>query len=88
MRKPLAKVVYNLLSDKELKKKLTEVGLPLNGDRKVTSNVHTSFCRLMEVIFMIMNLNVQNQSLIFWLDVNASVAAARYKGYIDQMDLV
>lgn len=34
-RKPLPKLVYNLLSDKELRKKVAEVGLPIQGDRKV-----------------------------------------------------
>jgi hypothetical protein len=35
-RKPLPKLVYNLLSDKELRKKVAEVGLPIQGDRKVS----------------------------------------------------
>jgi len=42
-RKPLPKLVYNLLSDKELRKKNAEAGLPFHGDRKV--GIVFSFCR-------------------------------------------
>ena len=34
-RKPLPKLVYNLLADKELRKKLNDAGLPTHGHRKV-----------------------------------------------------
>jgi len=40
-RKALPKLVYNLLSDKELRKKLNEIGLPTHGHRKVLSVVDT-----------------------------------------------
>ncbi len=31
----MPKLVYNLMSDKDLRKKLAEVGLPTRGDRQV-----------------------------------------------------
>lgn len=34
-RKPMPKLVYHLMSDKELKKRVTEAGLSTQGDRKV-----------------------------------------------------
>jgi hypothetical protein len=42
-RKPIAKLVYNLLSDKELKKKLNDVGLPALGDRKALIACHREY---------------------------------------------
>lgn len=34
-RKPMAKLVYNLMSERDIKKKLKEVGLSTAGDKKV-----------------------------------------------------
>ena len=34
-RKPMAKLVYHLMTDRELKKRVAEAGLPTKGDRKV-----------------------------------------------------
>lgn len=36
-RKPMTKVVYNLLSEKDLKKKLKDCGLSVLGSRQVTN---------------------------------------------------
>ena len=49
-RKPLPKLVYNLLSDKELRKKNAEAGLPFHGDRKVCNSVlNCVFLKLLSV---------------------------------------
>ncbi|XP_069682882.1 E3 ubiquitin-protein ligase RAD18-like [Periplaneta americana] len=45
-RKPLPKLVYSLLQDKELKKKLKEHGLSTQGDRKTLVNRHQRFTLL------------------------------------------
>ena len=37
-KKPLPKLVYNLLSDKDIRKRLKELGLNTQGDRQVRSN--------------------------------------------------
>ena len=34
-RKPMAKLVYNLMSERDIKKKLKELGLSTAGDKKV-----------------------------------------------------
>ena len=36
-RKPMAKLVYNLMSERDIKKKLKELGLSTAGDKKVLS---------------------------------------------------
>nr|XP_014349428.1 PREDICTED: E3 ubiquitin-protein ligase RAD18 [Latimeria chalumnae] len=45
-RKPMAKVVYNLLSDRELKKKLKEIGLPIQGTKQQLVKRHQDFLHM------------------------------------------
>ncbi|XP_037240076.1 E3 ubiquitin-protein ligase RAD18 isoform X1 [Falco rusticolus] len=45
-RKPMSKVVYNLLSDRELKKKLKEHGLSTNGTRQQLIKRHQEFVHM------------------------------------------
>nr|XP_021152276.1 LOW QUALITY PROTEIN: E3 ubiquitin-protein ligase RAD18 [Columba livia] len=45
-RKPLAKVVYNLLSDRDLKKKLKEHGLSTHGTRQQLVRRHQEFVHM------------------------------------------
>ncbi|KAK2534751.1 Rad18 [Columba livia] len=45
-RKPLAKVVYNLLSDRDLKKKLKEHGLSTHGTRQQLVKRHQEFVHM------------------------------------------
>ncbi|KAL8588498.1 hypothetical protein ACOMHN_022285 [Nucella lapillus] len=42
-RRPLPKLVYNLLSDKDLRKRLKELGLGAKGDRRVLIKRHHEF---------------------------------------------
>ena len=39
----MAKLVYNLMSDKELRKRLKEIGLPCQGDRQAMIKRHHEF---------------------------------------------
>ncbi|XP_068249785.1 E3 ubiquitin-protein ligase RAD18-like [Palaemon carinicauda] len=48
-RKPLPKLVYSLLSDKQLRQMLKEVGLPINGDKQQLSNRHRRYTTLYNV---------------------------------------
>lgn len=45
-RKPLSKVVYNLLSDRDLKKKLKEHGLSTRGTRQQLVKRHQEFVHM------------------------------------------
>lgn len=45
-RKPLAKVVYNMLSDRDLKKKLKEHGLSTHGTRQQLVRRHQEFVHM------------------------------------------
>ncbi|XP_078518544.1 E3 ubiquitin-protein ligase RAD18 isoform X2 [Lissotriton helveticus] len=45
-RKPMAKVVYNLLSDRELRKKLKEVGLAAQGPKQQLIKRHQEFVHM------------------------------------------
>ncbi|XP_061187923.1 uncharacterized protein LOC133195955 [Saccostrea echinata] len=45
-RKPMAKLVYNLMSEREIKKKMKEVGLSTTGDKKALIRRHHDFVML------------------------------------------
>eukprot|EP00105_Crassostrea_gigas_P042225 XP_019926373.1 PREDICTED: dentin sialophosphoprotein-like [Crassostrea gigas] len=45
-RKPMAKLVYNLMSERDIKKKLKEVGLSTAGDKKTLVRRHHDFVML------------------------------------------
>ncbi|XP_013392094.1 uncharacterized protein LOC106160123 [Lingula anatina] len=45
-RKPMAKLVYNLMSDKDIRKKLKDIGLPSQGDRQTLIKRHHEFTML------------------------------------------
>ncbi|XP_064089514.1 E3 ubiquitin-protein ligase RAD18-like [Macrobrachium nipponense] len=48
-RKPLPKLVYSLLSEKQLRQMLKEVGLSIQGDRQQLSNRHRRYTTLYNV---------------------------------------
>lgn len=45
-RKPMAKLVYSLLSEKQLRQKLKDIGLPTQGDKQALMNRHRRFVTL------------------------------------------
>ena len=45
-RKTLPKLVYNLMKDGEIKRRLSEVGLPTQGDRRALIRRHQEFTLL------------------------------------------
>ncbi|XP_034949200.1 E3 ubiquitin-protein ligase RAD18-like [Chelonus insularis] len=45
-RQPLPKLVLNLMKDSELKKKMKELGLPIQGTRKVLESRYLRYCTL------------------------------------------